>query len=60
MRPRAVGRNVRISVDGLDPVMCEAFPGKMPGSGDRLKDMTNPETARLWADALAVKLRAPA
>ena len=44
----------------LDPVMCDAFPGKMPGSGGKLKDMTDPEIARAWAEALATKLSAPA
>jgi hypothetical protein len=36
--------------------MCDAFPGKMPGSGGKLKDMTDPEIARLWAGELASKL----
>ncbi|MCK4511084.1 hypothetical protein KAW64_05055 [bacterium] len=45
---------------GLDPVMCDAFPGKMPGAGGKLKDRTNPEIARLWAEELHVKLRGPA
>ncbi len=45
---------------GLDPVMCDAFPGKMPGSMGKLKDMTDPEIARLWAEQLGAKLSAPA
>jgi menaquinone-dependent protoporphyrinogen IX oxidase len=45
---------------GLDPVMCDAFPGKMPGSGGKLKDMTDPEIARVWAGELASKLSEPA
>jgi len=43
----------------LSPVMCDAFPGKMPGSGGKLKDRTDPEIARLWAEQLAEKLSAP-
>jgi menaquinone-dependent protoporphyrinogen IX oxidase len=45
---------------GLHPIMCDAFPGKMPGAGGKLKDRTNPEIARLWAEELHVKLRGPA
>ena len=45
---------------GLDPMMCDAFPGKMPGAGGKLKDRTNPEIARLWAEELHVKLGGPA
>ena len=45
---------------GLDPVMCDAFPGKVPGSGGKPKDTTDPEIARLWAEELAAKLSAPA
>ena len=29
----------------LDPVMYDAFPGKMPGPGGKLKDTTDPEVA---------------
>ncbi|MCK5596831.1 MAG: hypothetical protein KAJ04_05220, partial [Candidatus Eisenbacteria sp.] len=45
---------------GLNPVMCDAFPGKMPGFGGKLKDRTDPEIARLWAEELAAKLSEPA
>ena len=45
---------------GLDPVMCDAFPGKMPGSGGKLEDTTDPEIAGLWAGELASKLSEPA
>ena len=45
---------------GLDPVMCDAFPGKMPGSGGKLADRTDPEVARRWAEELAPKLSEPA
>ena len=45
---------------GLDPVMCDAFPGKMPGSGGKLKDRTDPAIAKLWAEELAAKLSEPA
>jgi menaquinone-dependent protoporphyrinogen IX oxidase len=45
---------------GLNPVMCDAFPGKMPGFGGKLKDMTDPEIARVWAGELASKLSEPA
>lgn len=45
---------------GLDPVVYDAFPGKMPGFGGKLKDMTDPEIARVWAEDLASKLSEPA
>ena len=45
---------------GLDPVMCDGFPGKMPGSGGKLKDTTDPEVARRWAEELVAKLGEPA
>lgn len=41
---------------GLDPVMCDAFPGKMPGSGGGLEDRTDDDIARRWAEELAGRL----
>ncbi|MCK4408450.1 MAG: hypothetical protein KAW67_00085 [Candidatus Eisenbacteria sp.] len=43
----------------LDPVMCDAFPGKIPGSRGKLEDRTDPEIARLWAEELASRLSEP-
>ena len=43
---------------GLDPLMCDAFPGKVPGPGGKLEDKTDPERARRWAEELAAKLAA--
>ena len=45
---------------GLDPVMCDALPGNMPGSGGKLEDRTDSEIARSWAGKLASKLSEPA
>ena len=41
---------------GLHPVMCDAFPGKLPSDGDELRDTMVPEVARQWAETLALKL----
>lgn len=38
---------------GLKPVMCDAFPGKLPGGGRKLKDLTDDGVARRWAEELA-------
>jgi menaquinone-dependent protoporphyrinogen IX oxidase len=37
----------------LDPIMYDAFPGKIPGSGGALDDRTDPEAAKRWAEQLA-------
>jgi menaquinone-dependent protoporphyrinogen IX oxidase len=41
---------------GLVPTMYDAFPGKMPGSGGKLEDRTDPEVARRWAEELGDRL----
>jgi menaquinone-dependent protoporphyrinogen IX oxidase len=41
---------------GLDPLMYDAFPGTMPGSGGKVEDKTDMEVARRWAEELAGKL----
>jgi menaquinone-dependent protoporphyrinogen IX oxidase len=43
---------------GLEPVMWDAFPGKMPGGPGKLEDRTDPEIARKWAEELAGRLDA--
>ena len=42
-----------IEKHGLQPIMHDAFPGKMPVGGGKLQDRTDPEVARKWANALA-------
>ena len=37
---------------GLSPVMCDAFPGKIPGPNGQLEDRSDPEVARRWAEKL--------
>ena len=46
--------------NALDPVMFDAFPGKMPGSGGKLEDRTDDDVARKWAEELAGRLEAAA
>lgn len=41
---------------GLDPILCDAFPGKVLGPGGKLDDRTDPQVARRWAEKLAAKL----
>jgi menaquinone-dependent protoporphyrinogen IX oxidase len=41
---------------GLEPVMCEAFPGIMPSGPGKTEDETDPERARKWAESLADEL----
>jgi menaquinone-dependent protoporphyrinogen oxidase len=41
---------------GLHPLMCDAFPGRMPGDVRHANDRTDPEIARRWAEELAEKL----
>jgi menaquinone-dependent protoporphyrinogen IX oxidase len=41
---------------GLEPVMCDAFPGKLPGSSGKLEDRTDNEVAMRWAEELAGRL----
>lgn len=45
---------------GLVPVMCDAFPGKMPGPAGKLEDTTDVDVARRWAEELAGRLGAEA
>lgn len=45
---------------GLHPVMCDAFPGKIPGSGGKTEEGMDPEVARRWAEELALRLNEPA
>jgi menaquinone-dependent protoporphyrinogen IX oxidase len=45
---------------GLDPVMWDAFPGKVPRGPGKLEDRTDPEIARRWALNLAERLGAEA
>ncbi len=41
---------------GLDPVLCDALPGRTPGPESRTPDTTDPARAREWAEALVRKL----
>jgi menaquinone-dependent protoporphyrinogen IX oxidase len=46
-----------IERNGLAPVMCDALPGKAPGGpGGKLKDTTDADAARKWAEKLADRL----
>lgn len=38
---------------GIEPVMHDVFPGKLPGPNGALEDRTDPELARRWARELA-------
>ncbi|MBM3308421.1 MAG: hypothetical protein FJY74_08850 [Candidatus Eisenbacteria bacterium] len=38
---------------GLEPVACDAFPGRMPGSAGKANDRTDAQRARLWAGRVA-------
>jgi len=40
----------------LHPLMCDAFPGRVPGADNDAPDTLDPERARDWARALAAKL----
>lgn len=41
---------------GLEPVMCDAFPGYVPGADDSSPQTVDPGIARTWAAKLAAKL----
>ena len=41
---------------GLEPVMYDAFPGKMPAPGEKAADTIDLDVARKWAEELAGKL----
>jgi len=42
--------------NGLSPLMCDAFPGKIPLGPGNLEDKTDPDIARRWAEEFARKL----
>lgn len=41
---------------GLNPIMCDAFPGYVPGADEDSPPTVDPEIARGWAATLATKL----
>lgn len=41
---------------GLDPVMCDAFPGYVPGADEFSPETVDPVIARTWAATLVTKL----
>jgi menaquinone-dependent protoporphyrinogen IX oxidase len=43
-----------VKKNALEPVMVDAFPGKMPGAGGKLEDKSDADAARRWAEALAL------
>ncbi len=45
-----------IEKNGLTPLLCDAFPGKVPLGPGKLEDRTDAEIARKWAGAFAEKL----
>lgn len=42
----------------IEPVMCDAFPGKVPGADENTPDTLVPDRIRKWAEVLATRLRA--
>ncbi len=42
--------------NGLSPLMCDAFPGKIPLGPGNLEDKTDADLARKWAEEFARKL----
>jgi len=45
-----------VQKNGLAPVMCNAFPGKVPLGPGKLEDKTDADIARKWAEEFARKL----
>ena len=41
---------------GLQPIMCDAFPGYVPGADEDSPQTVDPDIAKSWAATLATKL----